>query len=119
MSDTPRTDQETFWANADGGERFEATDADFARELERENATRGQPTDEPDPNGTTFARLNWWKDRCVALAKKNTRLQESMQEAWKIVNAMAGQEYWQRAEDWLAENHEHAPREIISANRRR
>jgi transcription elongation factor Elf1 len=39
-----------------------------------------------------------------------------MAEAWKIVNAMAGQEYWQRAEEWLAENHEHAPREIISAN---
>jgi hypothetical protein len=82
VSDTPRTDQETFWANADGGERFEATDADFARELEKENAM----------------------------------LRESMREAWKIVNAMAGQEHWQRAEEWLAENIEHAPREIISAN---
>jgi hypothetical protein len=48
--------------------------------------------------------------------RENARLQESMQEAWKIVNAMAGQEYWQRAEEWLAENHEYAPREIISAN---
>jgi hypothetical protein len=48
--------------------------------------------------------------------RENARLRESMQEAWKIVNAMAGQEYWQRAEEWLAENIEHAPREIISAN---
>jgi hypothetical protein len=37
-TDTPRTEMETLWANADGGERFEATDAEFARELERENA---------------------------------------------------------------------------------
>lgn len=35
-TDTPRTDEEWDWANADGGERFKAVDADFARELERE-----------------------------------------------------------------------------------
>jgi hypothetical protein len=39
-----------------------------------------------------------------------------MREAWKLVHAMAGQEYWQRAEDWLEENREHAPRETVSAN---
>jgi hypothetical protein len=44
------------------------------------------------------------------------QLRAGMQEAWKLVNAMAGQDYWQRAEDWLAENREYAPREIISAN---
>jgi hypothetical protein len=35
-TDTPRTDEEWDWANADGGERFEAVDAYFARTLERE-----------------------------------------------------------------------------------
>lgn len=47
---------------------------------------------------------------CVAiLRKKYNDLRESMTEAWKLVNAMAGQEYWQRAEDWLAEHKEFAP----------
>jgi len=50
------------------------------------------------------------------IERENARLREHMTEAWKLVNAMAGQEYWQRAEDWLAENIEYAPREIISAN---
>jgi hypothetical protein len=46
----------------------------------------------------------------------NARLRESMAEAWKLVNAMAGQEYWQRAEDWIAENRHFAPEGIILSN---
>jgi uncharacterized OB-fold protein len=53
--------------------------------------------------------------RCE-LELENVELKEKMTEAWKLVNAMAGQEYWQRAEDWLAENIKFAPQEIISAN---
>jgi hypothetical protein len=80
-TETPRTDNERHVYFGDffrGGH----VSADFARELERENA----------------------------------RLKAHMTEAWKLIYAMAGQEYWQRAEDWLAENREYAPKEIISAN---
>ncbi len=37
------------------------------------------------------------------------RLRASMLEAWKLVNAMAGQEYWDRAKKWLEENKEFSP----------
>jgi hypothetical protein len=50
------------------------------------------------------------------LERENARLREHMTEAWKLVNAMAGQEYWQRAEDWLAENRQFAPEGIILSN---
>lgn len=36
-------------------------------------------------------------------------LDAKMLEAWKLVNAMAGQEYWDRAEQWLRENKDFAP----------
>lgn len=36
-------------------------------------------------------------------------LEEKMREAWRLVNAMAGQEYWARAEEWLKENEEFRP----------
>ncbi len=32
------------------------------------------------------------------------RLEDAMQEAWRLVNAMAGQEHWDRAERWLDEH---------------
>jgi SMC interacting uncharacterized protein involved in chromosome segregation len=50
------------------------------------------------------------------LERENARLREHMTEAWKLVNAMAGQEYWQRAENWLAENRQFAPEGIIFPN---
>jgi hypothetical protein len=49
----------------------------------------------------------------VILAQENVKLRESMQEAWKLVNAMAGQEYWQRAEDWLAANSWAKPSDMV------
>ena len=40
------------------------------------------------------------------------QLREDMRESWKLVNAMAGQEYGDRAERWLAENDEYKPSEV-------
>jgi hypothetical protein len=48
------------------------------------------------------------------LERENASLKSHMTEAWKLVNAMAGQEYWDRAEDWLAENRRFAPEGIVS-----
>jgi transcription elongation factor Elf1 len=39
-----------------------------------------------------------------------------MVEAWKLVNAMAGQEHWQRAEDWLEKHAWAKPKDMIYAN---
>jgi hypothetical protein len=50
-----------------------------------------------------------------SLQEENEILKAKMTEAWKLVNAMAGQEYWQRAEDWLEENIEYAPKQIVLA----
>jgi hypothetical protein len=50
------------------------------------------------------------------MERENARLREHMTEAWELVNAMAGQEYWQRAADWLAENRRFAPEGIVSDN---
>lgn len=36
----------------------------------------GKPTDEPNPNGSTHARLNWWKDNCDRLEERNAELTE-------------------------------------------
>jgi hypothetical protein len=33
-------------------------------EIARLTTEHGHATDEPDPTGTTHARLNWWKQRC-------------------------------------------------------
>lgn len=40
-------------------------------------------------------------------------LRASMQEAWRLVNAMAGQEHWNRAEEWLSENSWAKPSQAI------
>jgi hypothetical protein len=37
-----------------------------------------------------------------------------MTEAWKLVNAMAGQEYWQRAEEWLEKHAWAKPKDMKS-----
>jgi hypothetical protein len=39
-----------------------------------------------------------------------------MAEAWKIVNAMAGQDFWDRAEEWLLKHEEYRPAGIIIPN---
>lgn len=41
---------------------------------------------------------------CRKLEAERDELREQMREAWKLVDAMAGQEYWDRAEEWLAKN---------------
>jgi hypothetical protein len=40
-----------------------------------------------------------------------------MTEAWKLVNAMAGQEYWDRAEAWLEKHAWAKPKDIVSDHR--
>jgi hypothetical protein len=74
--------------------------ADYIEELERENAGLKQISGE-------LCELCGWAMkfpdqpcRCE-LERENASLKEHMTEAWKLVNAMAGQEYWQRAEEWL------------------
>jgi hypothetical protein len=49
----------------------------------------------------------------LAATPSGPKFRERMQEAWKLVNAMAGQEPWQRAEDWLEQNKEFAPLELV------
>jgi hypothetical protein len=39
-----------------------------------------------------------------------------MVEAWKLVNAMAGQEYWDRAEAWLEKHAWAKPKDMSIAN---
>jgi len=51
--------------------------------------------------------------RLDELERENASLKSHMTEAWKLVNAMAGQEYWQRAEDWLAENSWAKPSDMV------
>lgn len=71
-NDTPRTNARVrlMLSQLQSGTE-EVVHADFARELELEIAKlrkeHGAPTDEPNPNGSTHARLNWWKDRCDEL----------------------------------------------------
>jgi hypothetical protein len=50
--------------------------------------------------------------------RENARLRESMQEAWKIINAMAGQEYWQRAEEWLEKHAWAKPKDMSNTSAR-
>ena len=38
---------------------------------------------------------------CRRIRAEREELKADIQEAWKIVNALAGQEYWDRAEEWL------------------
>ena len=45
----------------------------------------------------------------ICSRKHTLRLEAEMQEAWKLVNAMAGQEPWDRAEEWLAKNEKYRP----------
>jgi len=49
----------------------------------------------------------------LAATPSGPTFRERMQEAWKLVNAMAGQEPWQRAEDWLEQNKEFSPLELV------
>ena len=41
--------------------------------------THGNPTDIPDPNGSTHARLNWWKDRNDELHDENEKLRNAIE----------------------------------------
>ena len=41
--------------------------------------THGNQTDIPDPNGSTHARLNWWKDRNDELHDKNEKLRNALE----------------------------------------
>jgi hypothetical protein len=67
------------------------------------------------------AKLRWFMQNQNQIAmdvikpveEENARLREHMTEAWKLVNAMAGQEYWDRAEDWLAENSWAKPSDMV------
>jgi hypothetical protein len=43
-------------------------------------------------------------DTVLKLVEVIAKFQDKIEEAHKLVNAMAGQEYWDRAEQWLAEN---------------
>lgn len=63
---------------------------EMAKQIERHvtaalNA-HGSRTDEPNPNGTTYARLNWWKDRSDEIAEANRRVEQAEQELakWKV-----------------------------------
>jgi hypothetical protein len=51
------------------------------------------------------------------LKAANKDLEDSLVEAWKLVNAMAGQDYWERAEEWLKENERFCPEEIKSVKK--
>jgi hypothetical protein len=51
--------------------------------------------------------------RLDELERENASLKSHMTEAWKLVNAMAGQEYWQRAEDWLTANSWAKPSDMV------
>jgi hypothetical protein len=54
----------------------------------------GNPTDIPNPNGSTHARLNWWKDRNDELQDENAKLRRI------IENLME----WEGAgPEWIAE----------------
>lgn len=49
------------------------------------------------------------KNEVVSKSDEISELKSKLSEAWKLVNAMAGQEPWERAEQWLEENKEYAP----------
>jgi hypothetical protein len=115
VSDTPRTDviERAEWPEGDpalGEDRA----INLCRELERELQE-------------AQAKLQWFMQNQNQIAmdiirpvqEENAMLRESMQEAWKLVNAMAGQEYWDRAEDWLAENRRFAPEGIVASTGRK
>jgi hypothetical protein len=38
--------------------------AEHGQEIARLTTEHGRATDEPNPTGTTHARLNWWKQTC-------------------------------------------------------
>ncbi len=50
-----------------------------------------------------------WESVNAQLNEENQRLTLKLSEAWHLVNVMAGQEPWLRAEQWLEENKDHAP----------
>jgi len=79
--------------------------ADRLEELERDH---GKPTDAADPNGSTCARLKWWKDRCEdlheELAAKDAHADEIYKAAVDLAAKLEGDLEKERAlADRLAE----------------
>ena len=72
MTDTPRTYEEWNWANADGGERFRAVDADFCEQLERELNETKRFLD-----GERIAR-QYAIDKGVELQRENFKMKEAL-----------------------------------------
>lgn len=60
------------------------------------------------PKGRSFGRVmaNYAADKAE---RERDDLRAAMSEAWSLVNAMAGQEYWDRAEEWLKANEQFRP----------
>ena len=76
------------WDKLTGGEHFHTTD--LCCEREGHNETKR------DLQAAQCNREEW-----VCIAEKR-KIQ--LKEAWALVNAMAGQEPWDRAEEWLEAN---------------
>ncbi len=114
-SDTPRTDAVKVAGNIKNQSDTENEwpwsainrGYEFARTLEREN------TDLKNRIANVMSDYEAAELRVHQIEKENTAMREKMTEAWKLVNAMAGQEYWDRAETWLAENSEFKPADFV------
>lgn len=62
----------------------------------------------------------YWEERLLLMRedrkhidRENTALREKMTEAWKLVHVMHGQDYWERADQWLDENKEFKPEGFV------
>ena len=92
MSDTPRTDAKAqfFGFNPDEGEEF--VQADFARELERENAAlRNEVDEQARLNGKGVERELALRAKVEMLERGNAALEKLIIEAGYIITNFNGQ----------------------------
>lgn len=62
---------------------------------------------------TNRTDLCYEREEVQNLKRETTALRSKMTEAWKLVHAMSGQEYWDRAEQWLDESKEFKPEGFV------
>ena len=78
-----------FIGRFDGMECYDCgTGGQVQSDLCRERASHGKPTDEPNPNGSTNARLNWWRDRGDALSDELAALRKELSNATDTLDMM-------------------------------